>query len=294
MSDYTVTVSYAGPNKPDSGFDYRECVFSISSGSVFDEGTHRIVVFDGYADRVSLSFPICEDGMRDERVVRGGDYKCRDMTERFRHFASGKELERWELLGDLKKKYYDLLHNSSIPPLFDAGEARIDWDYHGRECFRVTMNVSSFMSRSPSIVWTGTYEWTGRLKGEWKPLQDLVDLVIDSHKTCAAYLRDKEKEYEASVEETVANLRKGEEQRRKRYFKRSWTWLVGIALTAFATATVGLMSTIPVLEWGSGAVVILLICLCSRVIPTSQRYLRFREKLRQRKPEIERLENFMD
>lgn len=194
MSDYTVTVSYAGPNKPDSCFDCRECVFSISSGSVIDEGTHRIVVFDGYADRVSLSFPTCEDGMRDERIVRGGDYKCRDMTERFRHFTSGKELGRWELQGDLKKKYYNLLHNSSVPPLFDTGEARIDWDYHGRECFRVTMNVSSFMSRSPSTVWTGTYEWTGRLKGEWKPLQDLADLVIDSHRIHASDLRDKEKD----------------------------------------------------------------------------------------------------
>lgn len=284
MSDYTVTVSYAGPDKPDSCFDCRECVFCISSG----------VVHDGCVDRVSLVFPTCEDGMRDERVVRGGDYKCRDMTERFRHFTSGKELGRWELQGDWKKKYYDLLHKSCIPPLFDTGEARIDWDYHGRECFRVTMNVSSFMSRSPATVWTGTYEWTGRLEGEWKTLQDLADLVIDSHKICATDLREKEKEYEASVEETVANLRNSEEQRRKRYFKRSWTWIAYIALTAVAMAIVGLMSTIPALTWGWGAVDILLIYLSSRIIPSSQRYLRFREKLRQRKPEIERLENFMD
>lgn len=294
MSDYTVTVSYVGPNRPDSCFDYRECVFSISTGSSFVEGTHRTIIFDGYADRVSLRLPVCEEGMRDEHVVSGGEYKCRDMSEWFRHFTRGKEVGRWELEGDLKKQYFDLLHKISVPLVFEPASTHTNYGYQGGECFRVTLSVPSFFLRPRTIVWAGTYEWTGRLKGEWKPLQDLADLVIDSHKTCAADLRDKEKEYEVSVEETVANLRKSEEQRRKRYFKRSWTWLVCIALTAFATATVGLMSTIPVLEWGSGAVVILLICLCSRIIPTSQRYLRFREKLRQRKPEIERLENFMD
>ena len=294
MSDYTVTVSYAGPNKPDSCFDCRECVFSISSGSAFDEGTHRTIIFDGYADRVSLCLPVCEEGMRDEHVVSGGEYKCRDMSECFRHFTSGKEVGRWELEGDLKKQYFDLLHKISVPLVFEPASTHTDYGYQGRECFRVTLSVPSFFLRPRTIVWTGTYEWTGRLSGKWKPLQDLADLVIDSHRIHASDLREKEKEYEASVEETIANLRKSEEQRRKRYFTRSCTWFVCLALTAVAMAIVGLMLTDSALTWGCGAGAILLSCLGFRLFPTSQRYLRFREKLRQRKPEIERLENFMD
>lgn len=232
MYGNVITVSYVAPQRPDSPFDFRECVFSVC----------ELASYDGCPPyEVTCSLPLCEDGMKDVRAACDGGYRCRDMKEEFRPYMSGKDVGQWYLKGDLSRKFADLLNNSSTPLLFDDVRAVIDYGHEGREWFRVTINVP-YMGKIPrSIAWSGTYEWTGRLTGKWKALQDLADFVIESHKQCASDLQVTEMAYESSAEEKVDEFRRSEERRRERRTKLLGMGIV-LMFLALAIAVVVIFS----------------------------------------------------
>jgi len=193
MNECRVTVSCASPQRLGSPFDYRECVFSVSD----------VPCFDGSSYEVTCRMPLCEEGLTDSLVVLDGKYQCRDMKDEMRSFMSGKVVGKWRLENSAKKRFEDLLTNSSIPPLFNPSEAVIKYDHEGLDWFRLTISAPYFMNRENLIAWNGTYEWHGRLTGKWKPLQDLVDLVTESSSVHRYELREKEKFYESFIHETI-------------------------------------------------------------------------------------------
>ena len=228
MHDSTITVSCASPQRMGSSFDIRECVFTVSN----------VPCFDGTWYKITCRLPLCEEGLTDKLVACDGEYKCRDMKEELRPFMSGKVVGKWDFEGDAKKKYEDLLHNSSIPPVFDPSGAVLKSDYEGLDWFRVTISVPYFMSSDDSTAWSGTYEWHGRLTGKWKPLQDLVDLVIESSRIHDYKLREKEKFYESFIRETIE---KHGRSLKRRHMRLLWQ---GLVLVIFA-----LVSAIALMFW---------------------------------------------